>query len=467
MPVFDGKFYRLPTVAVKTDTTGLTSTALSPGGIVAMIGTAEGGEPNAVTRFTDVNSAKSVLRGGDLFDAAEQAWQHGAQVIYLTRIGAATQATLSLNDASSAEVLTVTSQDYGSFVNDIKVKVETGTTSGKKVTVQFFDSQTNRTTVESVDNTANATEVATYFNTTLPSQLVTLTVVSSAGIPDNIGFTYLTDGDDASSPTTDEWSTALDLYRNEYVNILHPAGSTDAVVHALFQTHVETYSNQKLERTAIVGAAASDAIGDVDTADSLVYRAYNMNSDRMMLVAPGTDGNSAAFTAAKVVGLAAGYDVATPLTYKTITASSIAEKYTESEKDTLVKYGVTVIEEVPQGRRIVRGITTVQDPSESVEDSFKEYSVERIRDYVNSNIRSILETTYIGRKGVYGVESQMQATVGSILSRLKESEIILGYQNIQVTKDATNPKVFYITYQVAPISPINWIFCTTQLINTI
>lgn len=466
MPTFDGKFYRLPTVAVKTDTSGLTSTALAPGGIVAMIGTAEGGQPNVVTRFTDVNSAKSTLRGGDLFKAAEQAWAHGAQVIYLTRVGNATQSSLTLTDVASADVMTVTSKGYGSYVNDIKVKVETATVSGSKVTVQFFDSQTNRTTIESIDNATNVGAIATYFNTTLPSQLVTITAIVSGGTPQNIGYTYLTGGTDGTPSLTD-WSNALDLYRNEFINILHPAGSTDATVHALFQTHVETYSNQKLERTAIVGAAASDPIGDIETANSLVARAYNMNSERMVLVAPGTDGYSGAFTAAKVVGLAAGVDVATPLTYKTITASSIAVKYTESEKDTLVKYGVTVIEEVPQGRRIVRGITTVQDPSETTEDSFKEYSVERIRDYINSNIRSILETTYIGKKGVYGVESQMQATVSSVLSRLKESEIILGYQNVQVTKDPSNPKVFYITYQVAPISPINWIFCTTQLINTI
>jgi len=470
-PTFDGKFYRVPQVAVKTDISGLTSTALAPGGIVAMIGSAEGGAPNLVTRFTDPVEATNTFRGGNLLEAAQVAWQHGAQVIYMTRIGTADQATLTLVDGASADVLQVDSIDYGDYVNEIKVKVEDGSVSGKKVTVQLYDSLTNRTTVEVGDNLADAISIANYFNGITegvePSALVTMTSIVSGGIPENIGYTNLSGGDNGTPLTATDWSNALDLYATEFVNILHPAGSTDATVHALFQTHVETYSNQKLERTAVVGAAAEDPIGDISTPDSLVYRAYNMNSERMVLVAPGTDGRSGAYTAAKIVGRAAGVDVATPLTYQTITATSIAEKYTASQKDTLVQYGILAIEEVPQGRRIVRGITTVQDPSQTTEDPFKEYSVLRIRDYVNSNVRSILESTYIGKKGVFGVESQIQATTASVLGRLKEAEIVLGYRNIRVTKDQNNPKVYYVNYQIAPISPINWIFVTTEFVNTI
>jgi len=469
-PVFDGKFYRVPQAAVKTDVSGLTSIALAPGGVVAMLGPAEGGEPNVVTRYTDPVTAGQVLRGGDLYEAANQAWQHGAQVIYMTRVGNATQASTVLQDATSGDVLEVTSLDYGSYVNDIKVKVEDGSLSGKKVTIQFYDSTTNRTTVETGDNFANCQAIVDYFNGVTvenASVLVSMTTSVSGNLPANVGFTNLTGGSDGTPLQLADWSTALDLYKNEFVNILHPAGATDATVHALFQTHVETYSQQRLERTAIVGATADDSIGDIDTTNSLVWRAYNMNSERMVLVAPGTDSESAAYTAAKIVGRVAGVDVATPLTYQTITSTSIAERYTESEKDTLVKYGILAIEEVPQGRRIVRGITTVQDKSEAIEDPFKEYSVLRIKDYINSNMRSILESTYIGKKGVFGIESQIQATAQSVLGRLKESEIIVGYRNIRVTKDPDNPKVFYVNYQVAPVNPINWIFVTTEFVNVL
>jgi len=464
-PTFNGKFFRVPQVSIKTDISGLTSTALAPGGIVAMLGSAEGGEPNQVTRFTDPISAANVFRGGDLLDAATAAWQHGAQIIYLTRIGDATQSTLTINDASSAAVVTFTSKDYGAYTNDIRAKVEAATTSGSKITIQFYDSLTNRTTLEVGDNLANGTAISAYFNAN--SNLVDTVTASASGIPANITYTNFASGSDGTPLITSDWTTGLNLYATEFVNILHPAGSTDATVHALFQTHVETYSSQKAERTAIVGAAIGDPVGAIGTTNSYVDRAYNMNSERMVFVVPGTDGKSAAYTAAKIVGKAAGVDVATPLTYQTITASAIEKKFSESEKDTLVQYGVLAIEEVPAGRRIVRGITTVQDPSITDEDPFKEYSVLRIRDYVNSNLRSILETTYIGKKGVFGVESQMQSTTSSVLGKLKEAEIIQGYRNITVTKDPNNPKVFYISFQVAPISPIDWIFVTTEFVNTI
>jgi hypothetical protein len=464
MPVFNGKFYRVPSVAIKTDVTSLTSFGLAPGGIVAMIGTASGGQPNLVTRFTDPSSASAYFREGDLVDASTLAWQAGAQVIYMTRIGDALQAVNTITNSSSAVIATITAKDYGLYTNDIQYKIETGTNSGSKFTVKLYDTLTNRTTIESIDDAANISAIATYINAN--SQLITMTVSASAGIPVNVGYTNLINGIDGT-PSTIDWSNGLDLYKNEFVNIMHPAGSTDEIVHNLFKTHVEAYSQQKRERTAIVGTPAITPIGNISTSGSLIARAYNLNSERMVLVAPGTDEQSGAFTAAKIVGLAAQNEVSEPLTYKTISASSISTKYTESEKDQLIQAGVLVVEEVPQGRRIVRGITTVQDPSEFTEDPMKEYSIVRIKDYITDNVRTILETTYIGKKGITGVESQMQSTIASVLGKLKEAQVIKAYQNITVVQDSTDAKVFNVTYQVAPVSPINWIFVTQYFVNSL
>jgi len=472
-PTFNGKFFRTPAVSVKTNVSSFVNFGLAPGGIVAILGTSTGGVPNTVQRFTDPTTAAAYFKSGNLITAANNAWEHGAQTIYMTRIGNALQATNTITNESCATIATISSQDYGSYTNDIQYKVETGTSSTSaaptvKFTVSYYDSSTNRTTIESLDDAETIGEIETYFNDTLPSTLITITSTSSGDIPDvTSGYVSLVNGSDGDPITISDWSTALNLYTTEFVNILHPAMSTDSTVHALFKTHVETYSNQKMERTAVVGGNANDPIGDTNTEDSLVYRAYNLNSERMVLVAPGTDGQSAAYTASKIVGLIAGYDVATPITYKTISATSIATKYTQSEKDTLVKYGILTIEEVPQGRRVVRGITTVQDVSEYVEDSFKEYSIQRIKDYLTDNIRTILESTYIGKKGITGVISQMQTTVTSVLSKLKEAEIIKAYQNVTVEQDVNDAKVYNISYDVAPVSPINWIFITQNFVSNI
>lgn len=472
-PTFNNKFFRTPAVSVKTNVSNFVNFGLAPGGIVAILGTATGGEPNTVQKFTDPTAAAAFFKSGDLITAANNAWEHGAQTIYMTRIGNALQATQTITNVSSANIATITSKDYGVYTNSIQYKVETGSSSTSglptvKFTVSYYDSTTNRTTIESIDNASTMGAISTYFNDTLPSQLVTITSIASADIPNvTSGYVDLAGGSDGTPVTISDWSAGLTLYTTEFVNILHPAMSTDATVHALFKTHVETYSNQKMERTAIVGGNANDPIGDIDTEDSLVYRAYNLNSERMLLVAPGTDGQSAAYTASKILGLVAGYDVATPITYKTISATSIARKYTEAEKDTLTKYGVCTIEEVPQGRRVIRGITTVQDLSEYIEDSFKEYSIQRIKDYLTDNVRTILESTYIGKKGLSGVVSQMQTTVTSILSKMKEAEIIVGYRNVTVEQDSSDAKVYNISYDVAPVSPVNWIFVTQNLVSSI
>ena len=76
-----------PQAFVYTDTTGLASVGLAASGVLAIIGTATGGTPNAATKYTDAATARNTFRSGDLLDAAEYAWGEGARTIYLTRVG--------------------------------------------------------------------------------------------------------------------------------------------------------------------------------------------------------------------------------------------------------------------------------------------------------------------------------------------------------------------------------------------
>jgi hypothetical protein len=53
------------------------------------------------------------------------------------------------------------------------------------------------------------------------------------------------------------------------------------------------------------------------------------------------------------------------------------------------------------------------------------------------------------------------------LLRLKEASIIQDFRNVIVTRDTSNPQIIYVNYEVAPISPINYIFVTTKLVPII
>lgn len=469
-PVFAGKSYVVPQAAVNVDTTGLISIGLAPGGIVGMLGSSAGGVPNTLIRFSDASSVENYYRSGDLVDAAQLAFQHGAQVMYMCRIGTPLQSQLILKNDANQNLITLTSKDYGVWTNAINVKVEDGTTAlSKKITIQYTNPDTGTITLDvnaPYNNLLTSQSIVDTINA--QSGYVTATLSTGvSGLPANISYTPMVSGSDGPDLVSNDWSTGLETMKYDLINIIHPAGSDSAIVHALVQSHVDTYSNQKKERTAIVGHAIGDPVGAIGTANSVIDRAYNMNDSRMVLVTPGTDGLSAAFTAAKIVGLAAGVDVATPLTFKTISATAIEKRYTQSEIEQLITAGVLVIEEVTQGRRVVRNVTTKRDLGITTEDPFKEYSVQRIRDYVVVNLRDVLENNYIGKKGVRGVEGKIEATTSSILSKMKEDEIIYDYQNIVASIDPLNPTVINVKLELRPIQPINWIFINLSLVNTL
>jgi hypothetical protein len=99
------------------------------------------------------------------------------------------------------------------------------------------------------------------------------------------------------------------------------------------------------------------------------------------------------------------------------------------------------------------------------ESPYKEITTVRIADYVNAVVRTNLEGIYIGKKGIAGIEASIASDTTSLLLKLKEAQIILGFQNVVVTRDTSDPKIVYVSYAVAPIQPINFIFITTKLVN--
>ena len=139
---FGGRLLTTPATASVVDDSGLANKNLSVGNVVALIGTSVGGQPNTALRFGNPSQAKAVLRDGELLTAVMKAFDPSSQTggpseVVAVRVNPATQASLVLLDGSSAPAIDLVSTDYGLYTNQIKVKVEAGSTSGKKVTVQF------------------------------------------------------------------------------------------------------------------------------------------------------------------------------------------------------------------------------------------------------------------------------------------------------------------------------------------
>lgn len=114
-------------------------------GIVAILGTSEGGKPlDATSTFADATTpdgARRLWRDGNLRKAAlfafapsiDDAIPGGAQKVVGVKVNPATQSSLELYDFEGSPVALATSENYGAFTERISIDVENGTSLGKRL----------------------------------------------------------------------------------------------------------------------------------------------------------------------------------------------------------------------------------------------------------------------------------------------------------------------------------------------
>lgn len=139
---FDGRRLIRPQAVTKIDDTGMYARGLAGANVLAIVGEATGGQPKTVQWFTDPSYAKAILRSGPLLQAIQRAYDpsaevSGAYMVAAIRVNPATQSSLILKDSSFNPLIVLTSVDYGLWNNQIKVRIETGTSYGKKATVTY------------------------------------------------------------------------------------------------------------------------------------------------------------------------------------------------------------------------------------------------------------------------------------------------------------------------------------------
>lgn len=139
---FNGRLWVSPATMSVVDDSGMYNKNLSVGNVLALVGRSTGGKPNTALRFGSAAEARAALIDGELLRAIEKAFDPSAQTggpatIVAVRVNPATQAVLALKDIGAATVIDLVSTDYGIYTNQIKVKVEAGTASGRKLTTQF------------------------------------------------------------------------------------------------------------------------------------------------------------------------------------------------------------------------------------------------------------------------------------------------------------------------------------------
>jgi len=200
----------------------------------------------------------------------------------------------------------------------------------------------------------------------------------------------------------------------------------------------------------------------VTNAFGSTYRCIYLYPDRIIVNIQGTNTYVDGFYLAAAVGgyLSAVGNVAIPLTNKTLAGFFILNDrtYNSTESENITRAGITLVEPVLGGGRVVWGKTTSQSgyPEE------EEISIVFIRD-------KIAKDTRLGCAGFIGVvetpafQTSLQTRILSMLNAFVSQGLITDYANVKVKRDLTEPRQFNITFAVTPSYPINWIYIKFEL----
>ena len=270
---------------------------------------------------------------------------------------------------------------------------------------------------------------------------------------------------------SDVFSAIESTIKNTNVNpnIICPITTNQEVINNL-RIHCEKMSSirYKKERTGVFGFAVG-----VSPESAQVF-AESMNSERMIGVYP--DGaivslvdqfgnvNQAAvdgsFLAAAFTGLAVNpiYDVATPLTHKTLTGFSrlISQLDAVTMNQTAVA-GLTVLEDAIPNILIRQAMTT--NPANVLT---REPTVIYIKDYVQQQIRAVLDP-FIGVKLLPSVIQDIETTLNNLLNQLVNNEIITAFTGVSAEQDANDPTILRTECYYSPVLPLNWLIATQNL----
>ena len=304
---FDGKYIVHPGVYSKIDASGMMSYRGVKNGIPALIGTAKGGKPNTVYTFSSPKEAYAVLRGGNLLNVINAGWQGIAdptvgdispfRVVAIRVADGAAQGSYTLQDATPANTITVTSKDYGVWTNSIKVIIEDGTISGKKI--EIWD--TERNVAEIKDNLGDILTI----QYTGSEDNARMNITTTNGVATELKI--------ETSPDATTWTTLydLDLTKTENNTILKIfailAGKSDLTVTLspyLYDKNVAssvlpTVTDQDIKSAAyLVSNPASimmdyvNRFSDLISMDWATGSSYETPANAEIFLTGGTDGSA-------------------------------------------------------------------------------------------------------------------------------------------------------------------------------
>jgi hypothetical protein len=373
-----------------------------------------------------------------------------------------------------------------------------GTNNGAYA-ITAYNSGTNTLTIERVF----ITETDVRYEIIDPLNVSEYIVVNKNIVPNGFGLRVtIVDARDASFYDAG-WINALAALEKVDVDIIVPLPlQTISVIFQNTVTHCITMSNiaNKLERVTFIGAingltpsnligtslAAVESLGvlegihgntvaeilDGDTEDLANYSVSNSYGETFravyffpdqIVVQAGTSNVivSGYFLAAAAAGYCSGNNnIAMPLTNKVLSGFTILSNkmYSPLTLAQLAQAGVTVLQPVTGGGRVVWGITTTQ--SGFVEE--EEISIVFIRDRIAKSMRSGM-AAFIGLPQTDTIVADLSARANGLLNSFISQGWLTQWKDLLIEQDSVDPTQIDISVRVAPVFPIDFIYVTISI----
>ena len=239
--------------------------------------------------------------------------------------------------------------------------------------------------------------------------------------------------------------------------------STDQEVQQKLRDSVTAASAARRERIAVVAGGAEESV------TALTDRAKALNSERVVLAAPGGVSEKgtalSGLTAAAVAGAIAGQgDPAVPLGgAELLGLNGLSAQYGDNDIDLLVRGGVTPLDSRAGTVSVVRGITTRTRSGESEDATWRELSTVLIVDDVIPAIRESLRARFRRAKNTEQSRGAIRSQVVLELENKKAREIITGYDGVTVTALPENPTVCLVEFAFTVAHGLNQIWLTASI----
>lgn len=327
-----------------------------------------------------------------------------------------------------------------------------------KVTLQLDQAKQVFTAVDGqnlIDGLADPDTGSTWVNGT---PLANVAELPSLSAPSG-SVANFKNGDSGAAASAVDYQNGLSAILNEEAHIIVAAGQNDVSFGAALDQHCQLASTDSIkhDRIGVIGSRLSATVDDL--------RGHNLDSDRIIFVAPGittTDVTGddvtlpGAYTAAALAGLLSSLPAHFSPTNKEMSAKDIQHYYTNPELEQLVKARVLAVER-HSGFRIVKGITTTTG------SAFSQITTRRIVDYAKFGVRSAADP-FIGLLNNERVRGALRTSINTFLAQMVKDEMLIGYQlDVSATRDEQIQGIARVTMTLQPVFSIDFIKVTMFL----